>query len=132
MKKEFKKQDNLDFEIAFYEGILKYSPNFTEALIALGDHYTKRGLYEKGLNVDERLAKLKPEDPLVFYNLACSYSLLGDIDKSLQSIEQAVKRGYKDFSYLEHDADLIKLRADDRFQQFLSKIKGKADSLKTS
>ena len=45
-------EENLDFEISFYEKLIKENSNFTDALVALGDAYTKKGLYEKGLDVD--------------------------------------------------------------------------------
>lgn len=107
--------ENLDFEISFFESLLKENPNFVDALIPLGDAYTKRGLYEKGLEVDLRLAELLPLDPLVYYNLACSYSLLGKIDLALQTLEKAIKLGYKDFRFMNKDPDLENVRKDNRY-----------------
>lgn len=122
-KRETKNRDDVDFEIKFFEDVLVKRPNFTEALAALGDLYTKKGLYEKGLHVDKKLAGLKPDDPMVLYNLACSYSLVNDIDHALATIKQAIGYGYNDFGYLEQDSDLMNLRQDDRFKQFLCGIK---------
>ena len=62
------RQEDLDFELSFYNGLLEKNPNFIEALIALGDLYTKAGLYHEGLAIDERLYVLKPEDPVVLYS----------------------------------------------------------------
>jgi len=115
MKNRDKVQD-LDFEIKFYENILKTRPNFTEVLIALGDAYTKNKLYEEGLAIDERLSRLKPEDPIVFYNLACSYSLTERIDFSLRALKRAMRLGYDDFNYMNKDPDLENLRKDERYQ----------------
>lgn len=107
MKEEI---SDLDFEIGFYENLLKEKPDFIQALIALGDAYTKRGFYQKGLQIDKRLVQLKPDDPIVFYNLACSYSLLGLIDEGLDALKRAIKLGYRDFRWLEKDPDLENLR----------------------
>ena len=115
MKNRDKVQD-LDFEIKFYENILKTRPNFTEVLIALVDAYTKNKLYEEGLAIDERLSRLKPEDPIVFYNLACSYSLTERIDFSLRALKRAMRLGYDDFNYMNKDPDLENLRKDERYQ----------------
>ena len=104
------KYEDLDFEINFYKRFLKKRPNYAHALIALGDAYTKRGLYEEGLRIDKQLTQLKPDDPLVFYNLACSYSLLELIDKSAQALKKAIQLGYRDFKWLEKDSDLENLR----------------------
>jgi uncharacterized protein HemY len=42
-----RKKEDIDFEIAFYENILKDTPNFIEALSAIGDLYTRAGLWQK-------------------------------------------------------------------------------------
>ena len=126
-KKEKERLEAMDYEIAFYEGILKNKPDFVEALSALGDLYTKRGFIEKGLKADVKLSILKPEDPYVFYNLACSYSLLENVDEALSSIKQAIELGYKDFNFLEQDDDLENLRKDQRFQRYLARMKNRKD-----
>lgn len=114
-----KYQQDLDFEIVFYEGVLRKAPDFVQALMALGDLYTKKGLHDKGLIVDRKLAVLRPDDPYVFYNLACSYSLLGRTEEAFAAIKTAFQNGYDDFQYLEKDADLEKLLQDGRFRDFL-------------
>ena len=124
-KRTKKEKEKADFEIAFFEAILKEKPDFIEALAALGDLYTKNGFCEKGLCVDKKLSQLRPNDPVVLYNLACSYSLLSDLDHAFAAIEQAVRCGYSDFNYIEYDNDLHNLRADARFQQFLTGVKTK-------
>lgn len=124
-EKENKKYKEMDFEIQFFEGIIKKSPDFIETLIVLGDLYTKRGFYEKGLQVDQKLSQLRPKDSMILYNLACSYSLMNDIDRSLEIMLEAIQCGYNDFDYLEHDSDLLNLHQDNRFKQFLSEAKHK-------
>jgi len=116
-----KKENNEKFEIEFYEKIIQERPNFAEALKVLAETYTKAGEHKKGLSLDKRLAKLLPNDPIVNYNLACSYSLLGDIDKSLDRIKKAIEFGYDDFDYMSKDSDLKNLRADKRFDEVFSK-----------
>jgi len=111
------------FEITFFEGVLKRSPNFTQALIALGDLYTKEGFYDEGLDTDLRLSQLRSDDPIILYNLACSYSILNQVDLALRTIKKAVKKGYEDFTHLENDKDLGNLLKDIRFKKYLLRIK---------
>jgi tetratricopeptide (TPR) repeat protein len=111
--------EELDFEIAFYEGILERLPDAPDVLMALGNDYTRRGLFEKGLAVDEQLCRLRGDDPIVRYNLACTYSLLGRLDDALEALTTAVAMGYNDFSYMQQDPDLDNLRADPRYADFL-------------
>ena len=127
MSKDLKKED-IEFEIAFYNGLIERDPNFAAALVALGELYTNVGMYEEGLAVDEKLVQLKPDDPIVLYNLGCSYSLLGFIDKAYRSVKKAVNCGYSDFEHLQQDEDLTNLREDRRFQQYLSRAKEKSPS----
>ena len=112
-----------DFEIKFYENILKERPDFVNVLILLGDVYTKKGFYREGLAVDKRLAKLKPDDPLIHYNLACSLSLSGRPKEALEELKKAILFGYDDFSYINKDYDLKNLRELPEFKMFCAKLK---------
>lgn len=108
-------------EISFYENLLKEKPDYIDALIALGDAYTKKGRYKEGLKIDERLVKLKPDDPLVHYNLACSYSLLKMANLCLEALEKAIHLGYRDPIFMEKDPDLEFIRKDPRYIELLSR-----------
>jgi len=123
-----------DFEISFYEGLIQKKPDFLEALFLLGDLYTKKGLYKKGLKIDKKLLKLRPLDPTVHYNLACDYSLLKKIDSSLKALRKALELGFRDFRLIEKDPDLEFLRKDKRFEllilEFKKGIKRKFKSFK--
>ena len=90
--------------------------------MALGDSYTKKGLYQKGLEIDLRLDQLRRQDPHILYNLACSYSLLHYLDQALDTIKSAVRYGYDHFEYLQYDSDLANLRRDSRYQEFISDL----------
>ena len=111
------RKEDLRFEIAFFEGIIVRDPEFVEALQILGDAYTKTGQWDKGLQIDERLAKLCADNPLVFYNLACSYSLLKRVDEAFAALNQAIQLGYQDACWLTRDPDLDNLRRDNRFEK---------------
>ncbi len=121
-KEAFEPLQDIDFEIRFIEGIIQKKSDFIEGLTALGDLYTKKGLYQKGLEIDERLSQLRPRDPYVLYNLACSYSLLNRFDKAFSTLRLAVDCGYRDFEYLKQDGDLAALRQDSRYSEFLANL----------
>jgi len=103
-------QRDLDIEIDFLEGVLKRDRHYVEALQLLGDDYTRRGRFEDGLRVDRRLARLCPDDPLVYYNLACSFSLTAEYRKATNALRKAIHYGYRDFGHLRRDKDLAPLR----------------------
>ena len=116
-------QRDLDTRIEFMEGLVRRDPNYVDALQLLGDHYTERGRLQEGLKVDERLARLQPEDPLVFYNLACSYSLTDQFERATLALERALQLGYRDFTWLARDPDLKKLRQQPAFNDIKAKIR---------
>ncbi len=116
-------QRDLDTKIRFIEGIVRRDPNYVDALQLLGDHYTQRGLFSEGLRVDEHLARLEPQNPLVFYNLACSYSLTEEYDNVVLALDRAIALGYRDFTWLSKDPDLKKLRAQPIFLELKAKIR---------
>ena len=118
---------NLDaprWEIAFYEDILRRDPNYVEVLMQLGNLYTGRKQYDKGLRVDERLATLKKDDPIVHYNLACSYALLKQVDPAFRALSKAVGLGYRDVEHMQRDEDLDGIRSDRRYTDLVARIQG--------
>ena len=116
-------QRDLDTKIEFMEGILRRDPAYVDALQLLGDHYTQRGRFVDGLQVDEQLARLMPDSPIVFYNLACSYSLTDNFEFALHALNRALELGYRDFAWLVKDPDLKKLRAQPGYEEMKEKIR---------
>ena len=78
------------------------------------------------MDIDLRLAKLCPNNPLVFYNLACSYSLLKRVDEAFAALAEAVSRGYDDAPWLNKDPDLDNLRQDSRFKKIRENLSQKS------
>ena len=116
-------QHDLDIKIEFMEGLVRRDPDYVDALQLLGDHYTQRGRYAEGLKVDERLARLEPRNPLVFYNLACSCSLMEQFDRAASALEKALQLGYRDFRWLAKDPDLRKFRQQPVYRDIEAKIR---------
>jgi tetratricopeptide (TPR) repeat protein len=114
---------DLDTKIQFIEGIVRRDPDYVDALQLLGDHYTQRGHFNEGLKVDERLARLAPGSPLVFYNLACSYSLTDQFERAALALEKALDLGYRDFAWLARDPDLKKFRRHPAYEEIQAKIR---------
>jgi len=116
-------QRDLDIKIGFMEGLVRRDPDYADVLQLLGDHYTQRGLYAEGLEVDERLARLEPSNAVVFYNLACSYSLTDQFDRAALALEKALSLGYRDFAWLAKDPDLKKFRQQPAYDEIKARIR---------
>jgi tetratricopeptide (TPR) repeat protein len=112
-------QNQLDFELDFFAGVLERHPDYVDVLRVQGNNLTLKGRYAEGLQIDRRLVHLRPGDALAHYNLACSYALLKKIDPAIKALRSAVELGYRDFRYMREDRDLDALRHDPRFRQLL-------------
>ena len=123
IKSEVFKKEGEEFTIWFLEGVLEKNPDYIDCLMYLGNAYTAHGMYEKGLQIDMRLCSLRPKDPLIYYNLACSYALLKNSDAALDALEKAIILGYDNIQHLEMDEDLASLREDIRYKILVKKIK---------
>ena len=69
--------------------------------------------------LDLQLVRLRPDRPVPWYNLACSYALLGMADRAFEALERALRLGYGHIHHLRRDPDLKSLRRDPRFTRLL-------------
>ncbi len=115
---------DLDIEIGFLEGLVRRDGRCLEALQMLGDDYTRRGRFKDGLGIDRQLTSLRPDDPLVHYNLACSFSLTRQFAEAADALRRAIACGYRDFKWLRRDPDLASLRKHSLFQNLREEIPG--------
>ena len=118
-----KETRELDVKISFLEGLVRRDAQYVEALQILGDSYTQRGRFEHSLKVDQQLSQLEPANPLVFYNLACSYSLNREFDAAAAALDKALSLGYRDFKWLAKDPDLRRLRKHPLYRGIEDKIR---------
>ncbi|MEM7262510.1 MAG: hypothetical protein AAF488_11010 [Planctomycetota bacterium] len=90
-----------------------------ELLAHLGELYSRLGHLKRGLRVDQALVRLRPEEPIFHYNLACSHSRLGEVESAFDALQAAVRLGYHNFEHLRQDQDLDNLKEDERFYELL-------------
>ena len=70
---------------------------------------------EKSALYAARAIAMDPEDPMLLYNVACLYSVLGRTEDCLTALEQAVNKGWGDKAWLEHDSDFDAVRLEPRY-----------------
>lgn len=113
----------IDFNIGFYEGVLKENPCLVECLDFLGNAYTTKGMHEEGLEIDKKLSRLRPNDSVIIYNLACSYSLTEEIDLAISTLKKSIELGYDDIEQLETDSDIDNIRSDKRYTELINGLR---------
>ena len=108
------------FEVDFYESILAGHPAYPEVLSRLGQVLTNLGRHPRALEIDRMHAQLRPSNPVVLYNLACSQSLCGNLPEALETLKSAASHGYDDLEHLGADPDLFPLHDYPPFIQWLT------------
>ncbi len=115
--------EGIRFDIGIYEYLNEKIPEDIETMSALAEAYTRSGRLDAGLQIDLKLIELDPNNPIVHYNLACSYSLLNRAEESLDQLEIAIQLGYCDAGHLDEDPDFANVKSSPRFRSLLALIR---------
>lgn len=83
------------------------------------------GKYKEAVQAAKKAVEYAPNDGDARYNLACFYSMAGELDNSLKELETALKLSPNLASLARTDSDLNNVRSDPRYERILSKIPAK-------
>jgi hypothetical protein len=81
-----------------------------------------KGQHARALQLDRRLVRLLPDRAIPWYNLACSYAVLGMIEPAFSALLRALELGYRHREHMRRDPDLKALRRDPRFARLLRRF----------
>jgi adenylate cyclase len=81
------------------------------------------GLRDKARDFAARAIKSRPDAFATYYNVACAYSVLGDVDDALGMLDRAVRHGRGNLEWIGNDPDFDPLRSDPRFDALLDRIR---------
>lgn len=70
----------------------------------------REGDYQRAADLLDESLRTSPGDALTLYNAACARSRLGQRDLAAQFLLKSVQAGFKDFSHMRRDADLVPMR----------------------
>jgi tetratricopeptide (TPR) repeat protein len=68
------------------------------------------GDYRAALSILERLRELQPDIPVHDYNAACIYARMGEVETAVFWLDQAIKKGFRDWELMNSDPDLVNIR----------------------
>jgi TolB-like protein/Tfp pilus assembly protein PilF len=77
------------------------------------------GERERAVQFAERAMQVDPDDPMLLYNISCTYAQLGMIDDALGALERSVEKGWGDPEWIKHDSDLDSLRETARYKSIM-------------
>jgi non-specific serine/threonine protein kinase len=98
---------------------LELNPTDARALYLSAGPLLQLGRSKEAHAAAERALAIDPEDPVILYNVACFFSIAGEIDRALECLEQAVRRDFGQRDWFEHDSDLDNVRSDPRFKALM-------------
>ena len=81
--------------------------------------------YKKVLFINKVGGELSPRSPSPPYNRAIAYAGMGELEKALEDLELAIKRGFKDTDRIRADKDMAILKEDPGFEALLQRYQGK-------
>lgn len=113
------RQTQSQFDVEFFRAVLLRAPDYVDVLRSLGDTLSQLGQHGDALEIDRRLARLRPADSVVRYNLACSLALGGAREEAIRELRAALENGYDDLEHLEADADLDTLRDEPEYRRLM-------------
>ncbi len=92
-------------------------PEDARARSLLASYYSQIGRAEDAVREMQFAVMLRPTDPTLHYNCACTYCSLGRKSDALDSLRKAWEFGYRDTVWVRRDADLEILHGDPEFER---------------
>ncbi len=91
------------------------------ALLALGQR-------DKAFDWVKMVLDDAADDGLMLYNVACFYSLAGEVDQAIEALDQSIAAGKTDVEWLRQDSDLDNIRDDPRFLKIVDQMAARKES----
>ena len=101
---------------------LELVPDDARACILGSQSFGRLGETDRAVELVNRARAIDPGDPMLLYNVACTYAILKRTDDALDSLESAVDKGYGYKEWLEHDDDFASIRDTPRFKAILAML----------
>ncbi len=98
------------------EDRLELNPDDARAANLAAAFLARLGDLSKAVEYADRSLAIDPEDPMLLYNVACTYVALKRHDDAMNCLERAVDKGFGHKEWIDHDPDLDPLRENLRFQ----------------
>ena len=105
---------------------LEWVPEDVRARVLLSTNHAFFGNEADAVRELERAVALRPNDPNILYNAACTYGVLQRKADALALLTRAKAAGWRNFDWGSRDPDLACLHDDPEFQRLLERGEAKA------
>lgn len=107
---------------ALIQRALELNPHDSRARYMGAANLATLGDRDKALEWADLALQSAADEPMVHYNAACTFAVLGEHRRAIELLEHAVDLGWGDRAWMENDSDLASLRANPRFQALLDRL----------
>lgn len=94
---------------------ISYSQDYEDLIQRAEDYYDQNEFELSGIYYDSAFINHLSPSYSNLYNAACSWSLAGDVPKSVSYLKEAFEKGYPDFDWMYYDKDLDNMRKDEAY-----------------
>ena len=118
-------RDSRRSAVTILEHAVELDPTNPDARIDLAIAYMKNGELDRAGQELTKALKLAPDSPLIMYNFACLYALMGDVKRSLDWLKKAAEIDEKVIEWTKEDSDLKVLTGNEEFEKLRKEYKTK-------
>ena len=101
--------------VAMMPNYLLQNPDDSRARMFYAIALAELGRKDQAIAEGAAAVDLSPNDSVMLYNGACLYARLGEKQKAIATLREAIAAGVTNFSWMAHDPDLDSLRAEPDF-----------------
>jgi non-specific serine/threonine protein kinase len=96
---------------------LRQAPEDARARILLAGNYAYEGRVDEAVHEASFAMVLQPNDAMMHYNAACTFSVLGRKSEALDALGKAWRAGFRDADWVRRDPDLEILHGEPEFEK---------------
>jgi len=101
---------------------LEFNPDDVPMLLDGASALAALGERQRSLEWASRILDRAGDDALVLYNLACLYSLAGEVTSALEALEKSYAAGLADPEWMRQDSDLDNIRKHARYKELVKRM----------
>ena len=105
---------------------LEFNPDDVPMLLDGASALAALGERQRSLEWASRILDKAGNDALVLYNLACLYSLAGEVTSALEALEKSYDAGLADPEWMRQDSDLDNIRQHARYKELVKRMEAGA------
>jgi tetratricopeptide (TPR) repeat protein len=110
LESAFSDKINIESTIQKLEDQLIITPGNMRLLYKLTVLYSSVGQEDKSISHLLSMSRIQPDNPDIYYNLACIYSRQNKINEAVGYLQQAIDKGFNKWDLISKDPDLLNIR----------------------